>query len=384
MLYTLVILIYEFGIRLASLWNPKAKAFINGRNASFNNLQKGAIWMHCASLGEFEQGRPLLDYIKNKNPEQQILVTFYSPSGYEHAQTKGIADLVRYLPLDYPARMKKWIAALEPKCLILVKYELWPNLLKATQREKIPIHIIAGRFSAKQKQLKWMKQLLQKITHFWVQDEASARYLKSLGIKQSTVVGDSRFDRVHNIAQKKIELPLIKAFKGKKKLLVMGSTWPSDITLLEKNPTYKLIIAPHDLKYVRALQKQFKCLLYSQVNESNLRNVQILIIDNIGLLKNIYRYADVAYIGGAFEHGLHNILEAAVYGCPIIFGPKYQNFPEAKALIKLNGAISVSNNKEFNQALKTLLNNSPKKAIRSYCQGKTGASQEMWQGIFKN
>lgn len=384
MLYTFVILIYEFGIRFTSLWNPKAKAFIKGRKTSFNNLQKGTIWMHCASLGEFEQGRPLLEYIKNKKPEQQVLVTFYSPSGYEHAQTKGIADVVRYLPLDYPGRMKKWVAALEPQCLLLVKYELWPNLLKATQKENIPVHIIAGRFSAKQKQLKWMKKLLQNVTHFWVQDDASARYLKSLGIKQSTVVGDSRFDRVHKNAQNKIEIPLIQAFKGKKKLLVMGSTWPADITLLEKNPTYKLIIAPHDLKYVRALQKQFKCLLYSQANEIDLRDIQILIIDNIGLLKNIYRYADVAYVGGAFEHGLHNILEAAVYGCPIIFGPKYQNFPEAEALIKLNGAISVSNNKEFTDAVNTFLNNSPNTAIINFCQAKTGASLKMWQGIFKN
>lgn len=384
MLYSLVILIYEFGIRFASLWNPKAKVFIKGRKASFNNLQKGTIWMHCASLGEFEQGRPLLEYIKNKKPEQQVLVTFYSPSGYEYAQTKGIADLVRFLPLDYPAMMKKWVAALQPQCLLLVKYELWPNLLKATQRENIPIHIIAGRFSAKQKQLKWMKQLLQSITHFWVQDDASARYLKSLGVNQSTVVGDSRFDTVHNNAQKKIDLPLIQAFKDKKKLLVMGSTWPADITLLEKNLNHKLIIAPHDLKYVRALQKQFKCLLYSQANESNLRDEQILIIDNNGLLKNIYRYADIAYVGGAFGHGLHNILEAAIYGCPIIFGPKYQNFPEAKALIKLNGAISVSNNKEFTKAVNTFLKNSPKTAIRNYCKGKTGASRKMWQGIFKN
>ena len=164
----------------------------------------------------------------------------------------------------------------------------------------------------------------------------------------------------------------------------MGSTWPADITLLEKNLNHKLIIAPHDLKYVRALQKQFKCLLYSQANESNLRDEQILIIDNNGLLKNIYRYADIAYVGGAFGHGLHNILEAAIYGCPIIFGPKYQNFPEAKALIKLNGAISVSNNKEFTKAVNTFLKNSPKTAIRNYCKGKTGASRKMWQGIFKN
>ena len=383
MLYTLVIFIYELGIRLASLWNPKAKAFINGRKASFNNLQKGTIWMHCASLGEFEQGRPLLEYIKNKKPEQQVLVTFYSPSGYEHAQTKGIADIVRYLPLDYPLRMKKWVTALQPQCLLLVKGELWPNLLKATKRENVPVHIISGRFSAKQKRLKFMKHLLQNITHFWVQDEVSARHLKSLGINQSTVVGDSRFDNVYSIAQNKIEIPLIQAFKGKKKLLVMGSTWPTDITLLEKNPSYKIVIAPHDLKYVRALQKQFKWLLYTQANESNLVHAQNLIIDNIGLLKNIYRYADVVYIGGAFDNGLHNILEAAVYGCPIIFGPKYQKFPEAKELIKLNGAISVSNNKEFAEAVHTFLNNSPKTAISNYCQEKTGASRKMLQGIFK-
>ena len=383
MLYTLGIKVYELGIRLASIWNPKAKAFINGRKESFNNLPQGAIWMHCASLGEYEQGRPLLELIKKETPKQQILVTFYSPSGYEHAQTKGIADVVRYLPLDYPLRMKKWVAALQPQCLLLVKYELWPNLLKAVQRENIHTHIIAGRFSAKQKQLKWIKRLLQCITHFWVQDKASAKHLQSLGIFQTTVVGDSRFDRVYANAQTKKELPIIKAFKGNEKLLVMGSAWHSDISLLEKKPNYKLIVAPHDLNYIPILQKQFKWLLYSKANESNIGDSQVLIIDNIGLLASIYKYADVTYVGGAFGSGLHNILEAAIYGCPIIFGPKYQNYPEAKSLIQLGGAISVSNKKEFKEAIKTFLNNCPKTAIRDYCQTQTGATKKMWKGIFK-
>lgn len=382
MLYTLGIWIYELAIRVASIWNPKAKAFINGRKGSFNNLPRGAIWMHCASLGEFEQGYSLLEKIKKENPTQQILVTFYSPSGYEHAQTKGIADVTRYLPLDYPLRMKKWVAALQPKCLLLVKYELWPNLLKSTQRGNIPTHIIAGRFSTNQKQLKWMQQLLKCITHFWLQDEASAKHLQSLGIKQTTVVGDSRFDRVYTNAQSNKDLPLIKAFKGKDKLVVMGSTWPEDIVLLEKKISYKLIIAPHDLKHVPQLKKQLQGLLYSQANESNVKNIKVLIIDNIGLLKSIYKYADVSYIGGAFGCGLHNILEAAIYGSPIIFGPKHQNFPEAKKLMQLGGAISVSNNKEFEKAIKTFLNNNLKATIRNYCQAQTGATKKMWHGIF--
>ena len=335
MLYTLGIWIYELGIRLASLWNPKAKAFIKGRKDSFNKLPEGAIWMHCASLGEFEQGRPLLERIKKEKPKQKIMVTFYSPSGYEYAQTEGIADVVRYLPLDYPLRMKRWLAALQPQCLLLVKYELWPELLKATQKEKIPTHIIAGRFSPKQKHLKLMNQTLKGINHFWVQDEASAKHLQSLGIRQTTVVGDSRFDRVYTNTQTKKELPLIKAFKGKDKLLVMGSTWPTGIALLEKNPTYKIIVAPHDLKYAPQLKKQLQGLLYSQADESNVGDTQVLIIDNIGLLASIYNYADVAYIGGAFDSDLHNILEAAVYGCPLLFGPKHHNFPEAAELISL-------------------------------------------------
>lgn len=383
MLYTLGIWIYELGIRIASIWNPKAKAFINGRKDSFNNLPQGAIWMHCASLGEFEQGLPLLEKIKKEQPKQQILVTFYSPSGYEHAKTKGIADVVRYLPLDYPLRMKKWVAALQPKYLLLVKCELWPNLLKATQSGNIPTHIIAGRFSTNQKHLKWMQQLLGCITHFWVQDEVSAKHLQSLGIKQTTIVGDSRFDRVYANSQCKQDLPLIQAFKGKDKLIVMGSAWPEDIALLEKNPSYKLIVAPHDLKYAIQLKKQQQGLLYSQANESNIKDVKILIIDNIGLLASVYQYADVAYIGGAFGGGLHNILEAAIYGCPIIFGPKYQNFPEANKLIQLGGANSVSNNKEFEEAINTFLNNSPKSTIRNYCLAQTGATKKMWRGIFK-
>ena len=382
MLYTLGIWIYELGIRLASLWNPKAKAFIKGRKVSFNKLPKGAIWMHCASLGEFEQGRPLLERIKKEKPKQKIMVTFYSPSGYEYAQTEGIADVVRYLPLDYPLRMKRWLAALQPQCLLLVKYELWPELLKATQKENIPTHIIAGRFSAKQKRLKWMNQTLKGINHFWVQDEASAKHLQSLGIRQTTVVGDSRFDRVYTNTQTKKELPLIKAFKGKDKLLVMGSTWPAGIALLEKNPTYKLIVAPHDLKYAPQLKKQLQGLLYSQANESNVRDTQVLIIDNIGLLASIYNYADVAYIGGAFDSDLHNILEAAVYGCPLLFGPKHHNFPEAAELIRLGGAKSIRNKITFKKALAKYLEEAPKDVILQYCKNKRGASEKMWQGIF--
>ena len=382
MLYTLGIWIYEIGIRFASLSNPKAKAFIKGRKDSFNNLPEGAIWMHCASLGEFEQGRPLLERIKKEKPKQQILVTFYSPSGYEHAQTEGIADVICYLPLDYPIRMKRWIASLQPQCLLLVKYELWPNLLKVTQRANIPIHVIAGRFSPKQKRLKWMQQLLKGITHFWVQDEASAKYLHSLRIKQVTLVGDSRFDRIYTNAQTNKELPLIEAFKGKEKLLVMGSAWPSGIALLEKNPTYKLIVAPHDLKYATQLKKQLKGLLYSQANESNVRDPKVLIIDNIGLLASIYKYADVAYIGGAFGSGLHNILEPAVYGCPLLFGPKHHNFPEAAELISFGGAKSISNKEEFQKAVNDYLNEAPKDAILHYCENKRGASKKMWDGIF--
>lgn len=382
MLYAFGIWIYEIGIRLVSLWSPKAKAFINGRKDSFNNLPQGAVWMHCASLGEFEQGKPLLERIKAEKAEQKILVTFYSPSGYQHAQTKGIADKVRYLPLDYPLRINKWLDALQPKCLLLVKYELWPNLLKATKKRNIPIHIIAARFSNNQKHLKWIRQALQGITHFWVQDEDSVKNLESLGIKQTTVVGDSRFDSVFANTENNKDLALIQAFKGTDKLLVMGSTWPADIELLDNKPSYKLIIAPHDLKYASCLKKQFNGLLYSQANESNVNENKTLIIDNIGLLASIYKYADVAYIGGAFGSGLHNILEAAVYGCPVVFGPKYHNFPEAKELIQIGGGKSITNAQQFNQVVESYMDKSPEEAISAYCQSKKGATEKMWQGIF--
>ena len=382
MLYTFGIWIYELGIRLASLWNPKAKAFINGRKESFSNLPKRAIWMHCASLGEFEQGRTLLERIKNEKPEEKILVTFYSPSGYENAQIEGIADAVRYLPLDYPIRIKRWVTALQPQCLLLVKYDLWPNLLKATKRENIPTHIISGRFSPKQIHLKWMQQPLKGISHFWVQDEASEKHIRFLGIKQTTVVGDSRFDRVYANVQNNKELPLIQAFKGKDKLVVMGSTWPQGIALLEKNLTYKLIVAPHDLKYVPHLKKQLHGLLYSQANEGNVKDHKILIIDNIGSLASIYKYADVAYIGGGFGSGLHNILEAAAYGCPLLFGPKYHNFPEAVELISIGGAKSIRNKETFQKALYDYFEKVPKDVILKYCENKRGASEKMWQGIF--
>lgn len=384
MLYTFGIWVYELGIKLASLWSPKAKAFLDGRKNSFSNLPTGAIWMHCASLGEFEQGRPLLERIKAENPEQKILITFFSPSGYEHAKTKGIADDVRYLPLDYPKRMKKWTTALQAHCLLLVKYELWPELLKATQAVGTPIHLIAGRFSAKQKRLKWIKKSLQGITHFWVQDEASAKHLNNLGIKQVTVAGDSRFDRVYEHAKENKKLPLIAAFKGESKLVVMGSVWPSDFASDQKKLKHKLLIAPHNLKYTSHLQKRFNGLLYSQASLTNVTKANVLIIDNIGILANTYRYADIAYIGGAFDKGLHNVLEAAVYGCPIVFGPNYHNFPEATELIGLGGAHSINDPGKLKQVIDDLLKSNPKAIVSEYCTSKRGATQKMWQGIFDN
>ena len=227
-----------------------------------------------------------------------------------------------------------------------------------------------------------MQKQLHAITHFWLQNETSANHLESLGIKQTTVVGDSRFDRVYTNAQTNKELPLIHAFKGKEKLLVMGSTWPVDIKLLEKKPTYKIIVAPHDLKYINQLKNQLQGLLYSQANESNVRHARVLIIDNIGLLAYIYKYANVAYIGGAFGSGLHNILEAAVYGCPIVFGPKHHNFPEAAEMISTGGAKSISNKETFQKAVTEYLDEAPKDAIIQYCEIKRGASEKMWKGIF--
>lgn len=360
-LYTLAIHCYHFAIHLASLFNPKAKLWITGRANLFQDLQQKCnnkehiIWFHCASLGEFEQGKPLMEKIKQENPHYTILVTFFSPSGYLIKKNDAVADIVSYLPIDTPKNVRKFINIVDPQSVVFIKYEQWYNFMYSLNQKKIPFYYISAIFRENQYFFKWygswfVKQL-QQCSHFFVQDDQSVNLLKQFGISQVNKTGDTRFDRVFQIANKQYELPFVIQFKQEKKLLVAGSTWEPDEIVLERwyaefYKTFLLIIAPHeiDANHIQAIKNRFnsyRVICYSELQDQKIEEFQILIIDTIGLLSKIYKYSDYSYVGGAFGTGLHNILEAAVFGVPLFFGPKFQKFKEARDLVQLQGAFSL-------------------------------------------
>lgn len=366
-LYTFAIHCYHTAIYLSSFFNPKAKLWIEGRNNLFNDLKQkcdgksNIIWVHCASLGEFEQGKPLMEKIKKEDPDQTILVTFFSPSGYLVKKNDPIADIVSYIPIDTPTKAKKFIEIVSPQYVIFIKYEYWYNFINFLDKKQIPFYYISAIFREKQYFFKWygswfVKQI-QKCSHFFVQDDQSVALLNQMGIHKVHKTGDTRFDRVFTIANSEYQLPTIIQFKGEKKMLVAGSTWEPDEIVLESwisqfRQTFKLIIAPHeiDANHFQAIKERFKSyhlICYSEIQNQEIEDFEILIIDTIGMLSKIYKYSDYSYVGGAFVKGLHNILEAAVFGVPLFFGPKYQKFKEARDLVKLKGAFSIADESEF-------------------------------------
>lgn len=360
-LYTLAIHCYHVAIHLASLFNPKAKLWITGRANLFQDLQQKCnnkehiIWFHCASLGEFEQGKPLMEKIKQDHSNRTILVTFFSPSGYLIKKNDSVADIVSYLPIDTPKNVIKFIDIVNPKSVVFIKYEHWYNFMFTLNQKKIPFYYISAIFREKQYFFKWygawFVEQLQHCSHFFVQDDQSVTLLHQIGIYQVDKTGDTRFDRVFQIANKDYELPFVIQFKQEKKLLVAGSTWEPDEIVLERwfaefHKTFQLIIAPHEIDehHIQTIKDRFKSyriICYSEFHDQKLEDFQILIIDTIGMLSKIYKYSDYSYVGGAFGTGLHNILEAAVFGVPLFFGPKFQKFKEARDLVHLQGAFSL-------------------------------------------
>lgn len=330
------------------------------------------IWFHASSLGEFEQGRPMIEKIKVEHPEYKILLTFFSPSGYEVRKNYNGADVICYLPFDTPYRVKKFLNLANPAIAIFIKYEFWANYLHELQRREIPVYIISAIFRPDQLFFQWYgksyRKMLSCFTHLFVQDERSMKLLKEFGITQVTVTGDTRFDRVIEVCKQAREIPLVERFVQKKQqekefTLVAGSSWPQDEEILipyfNEHPELKLIIAPHEihsehLMYIESLLKRPSIRL-SEAHEGDLENKDCLIIDSFGLLSSIYRYGDIAYIGGGFGTGIHNTLEAAVYGIPVLFGPKYHKFKEAKDLIAVGGGFSVSNSSCFYDKMEELL-----------------------------
>ena len=387
-IYNIFIYIYYFGILIASLFNNKAKLWINGRKGIIEKLKntikpgERIVWFHCSSLGEFEQGRAVIESFKTTFPEYRILLTFFSPSGFEIRKNYDKADYVFYLPADTKRNVKRFIECIMPEMAFFIKYEYWYNYLNYLHRKNIPVYMISTIYRPDQHFFKfygsWFRKHLVNIKHFFVQNDESVKLLNSININQVTKSGDTRFDRVYAIAHENKSFPIIEKFAEGNQILIAGSTWQKDEELIyklieEKSVNLKFILAPHqvDEVHVSSIVAKFSTLSKSQDKHTyennaliklsnatlyNITDKKVLIIDSIGLLSHIYKYATITYVGGGFGSGIHNILEAAVYGKPVIFGPNYKKFLEAKELIKLQVAFSVSQYDSFLHLVNKLTN----------------------------
>ena len=365
-IYTIGIWFYGLGIRVAALFNEKARLWVRGRKGVFSELKHtiagktNPVWIHCASLGEYEQAKPLFEKIKQEQPEIKTIATFFSPSGYTQAIKKPLADYNFYLPLDLPSNVNRFLDIVQPKAAIFVKYEFWYNFMQQLHQRAIPYYYISAIFRENQHFFKpfgrWFAKQLGFATHFFVQTEKSKLLLETIDIKQVTVCGDTRFDRVKAIAAQVQPFDFMESFRNDQKVIVAGSTWGPDeqllAQLLQHFPEYKLVVAPHEINRKEEVKETFsayKTAAYSSMKEEQLSDMQVLVIDTIGILNRLYQYSHVSYIGGAFRTGLHNILEAAVYGKPLFFGPHYDHFNEAMQLVALKGAFSVNSADEMKE-----------------------------------
>ena len=399
--YNLFLHLYQLGITLAAPFCEKARLWRNGRRNIFKELStsvagKPVIWMHCASLGEYEQGKPLIEKLRHEQPNNSILVTFFSPSGYEVRKNDPTADFIFYLPMDTPRNAKRFLDIVKPQAAVFVKYEYWFNYMRELKKRDIPFYYISAIFFQQQHFFKWygswFRKQLRQATHFYVQNQNSEELLRGINIQQVTISGDTRFDRVARIAKENAPVSEIEQFKGEKKLLICGSTWGPDEKLLAglfpkiKNE-YKLVIAPHlihqeHLNTIAALFADHKIAYFTKKEEFDLAQAEVLIIDTIGLLNKMYRYGDVAHIGGGFETGLHNTLEAAVFGIPIFFGPHYDKFNEAIELVKRQAAFSVSDLEEMTRLWDKYVEDAEQYAAacqrcRNYVAGNLGAVEKI-------
>jgi 3-deoxy-D-manno-octulosonic-acid transferase len=381
-IYNLLVVLADFILKIVALFNKKISLFVEGRKPVFKLLSNKikaydkTIWFHAASLGEYEQGIPVMERVKSRFPNHLIVLTFFSPSGYEVRKNNTIADVTVYLPLDTKSNVEKFMKLVRPDMAFFIKYEYWPNYLNALQNKEIPTYLISGIFRENQVFFKWYggfyRKALGAFEHFFVQNSSSKELLLQLGKTNVTVSGDTRFDRVSSILNQNNQLDFIEEFKNNILTVVVGSSWPKDETLLanyiNSSNNVKFIIAPHNINKIQItdLKNQIskKTVLFSSINfndlgASKLPEFDVLIIDTIGILTKIYRYADIAYVGGGFGNsGVHNILEPATFGVPIIIGPNFSHFAEATALVKMEGCISISNQEELNETFDKLIQNS--------------------------
>ncbi|MBC8053963.1 MAG: 3-deoxy-D-manno-octulosonic acid transferase [Sphingobacteriaceae bacterium] len=402
-LYNLGINIYHFLIIIYHYFNPKAQLWLEGRKNLFEKISKEvdpnspSIWFHFASLGEFEQGRPVLEQIKDSYPTHKLIVTFFSPSGYELRKNYKKADHIFYLPLDTRKNAKRFLKLINPSLIIFTKYEFWYHFFNESHQRSIPLIVISAIFRKSQPFFKWHGTLNRKIltfvNHFFVQDENSKKLLAGINLANVTVSGDTRFDRVAENAESPKAFEEVKTFCGGSKVFLAGSTWPADekliTNLFDAYPEWKFIIAPHEIKeenIYNLVKTNARCVRFSALNSNPiLSETQVLIIDNIGMLSSLYQYADVAYIGGGFGVGIHNTLEAAAFGIPVIFGPNYQNFREARALIEKGAGISIKNAPEL-QAIMQNFQNEPVReqagmAAKRYVEQEKGATDKIMSYI---
>jgi 3-deoxy-D-manno-octulosonic-acid transferase len=374
-IYNISIFLTDILIRVASLFNSKAGLFVSGRQnwvqSLKENLPKGKelIWVHCASLGEFEQGRPVIEKLKERNNEIKIILTFFSPSGYEIRKDYKFADYICYLPFDTPWNARRFVSLVHPSKVIFIKYEFWYNYISEIHNKGIPLYLVSGIFRPDQHFFKWyggfFRKMLKKFSHFFVQDRKSFDLLESIGLSNLTITGDTRFDRVSQIARESKKIEVIERFAGNEKVFLAGSSWKEDEEIItayiNSDPKrMKWIFAPHEIDKpnIDRLEKLIKTSVvrYSAFSDESV-NARVLIIDNIGLLASAYRYCHIAAVGGGFGKGIHSILEPACWGVPVLFGPDHKGFREAGDLIERGGSFCFRNNEEFDGQVNKLLDN---------------------------
>ncbi|MBU3681203.1 MAG: 3-deoxy-D-manno-octulosonic acid transferase [Flavobacterium sp.] len=408
-LYSLLLRGIEKVLPISGFFSKKMKQFVAGRSTTFARLaasihaQDKSIWFHAASLGEYEQGLPVMEAIKKQYPQHKIVLSFFSPSGYEVRQNNTIADVTVYLPLDTPKNAKRFIDKINPEKVFFIKYEYWPNYLKILAEKQIKTYLISGVFRENQLFFKWYggfyRQALNAFSYFFVQNESSKKLLQQLGKTNVMVSGDTRFDRVAAILEKDNLLDFISEFKNETPTIVVGSSWPKDEGLLvdylnQSVHPLKWIIAPHNIKpeQINSLKQSIrkKTVLFSERESKNLADYDVFIIDTIGILTKIYSYADLAYVGGGFGYpGVHNLLEPATFGVPIICGPHYNHFAEATALVQLGGCASILSAQELQETLDTLVQNADIRhekghICQTFVQMNTGATQKIINYTIQN
>jgi 3-deoxy-D-manno-octulosonic-acid transferase len=376
-LYNILLIFASQVVKLLALFSPKIRLFVEGRKSVFQTLASKispgdkTIWFHAASLGEFEQGLPVMEKIKIQFPNHKIIVTFFSPSGYEVRKNNTIADVTVYLPLDTKSNARQFLKLAHPDLVFFIKYEYWPNYLNELKKLNVKTYLISGIFRENQAFFKWYggfyRNALKAFDYFFVQNESSKKLLQGLGFNNVKISGDTRFDRVAAILERNNSLDFIEQFRNDTTTIVIGSSWPKDESLLvnyinQTNEKVKFIIAPHNIKpeQIQELKNSIskKAILFSEKSTIDLANFDVLIVDTIGILTKIYSYADIAYVGGGFGNpGVHNILEPATFGIPIVVGPNFSHFAEAVALVHQEGCVSISGQTELNDAFSNLILN---------------------------